>query len=125
MYLIISKQQREFRSKQLRNKRINFLVVCLPTHDGIIIILQTMYQPSFLKTNCSQVNSTYPLRINANETNIQLFDITSISRQRQLEWIWWLAMMSYKFALRLEQLAKYIVPLGDKAVKLFKVVPQK
>ena len=82
-----------------------------------------MYQPNFLKTNCSQVNLTYPLRRNANETNIQLFEITSIFRQRQLKWIWWLAMMSYEFAIRLEQLAKYIVPMGDKTVKRFKIIP--
>ena len=39
MYLIILKQQREFRSKQLKNKRIYFLVVCLPKHDGIRLMV--------------------------------------------------------------------------------------
>ena len=124
MYLMISKQQRSFRSKQLRNKRIYFLVVRLPKHDGIIII-QTMYQPSFLKFYCLQVNSTYPLRINTSETNIQLFDITSMSRKRKLKWMCWITMMTYKFTLRLEQLVKYIVPMGDKTVKRFKVIPLK
>ena len=33
-------------------------------------------------------------------------------------------MRSYKFVLRLEKLAKSIVPIGDKAVKRFKVIPQ-
>jgi hypothetical protein len=59
----------------------------------------------FLQTSCTRNNSTYLLQREKGQSKIQLYDISSISQQKQLKWIWWLAMMSYRFANRLGHIA--------------------
>ena len=71
----------------------------------------------FLKTNCTKENSTYLLHRSAGEPNLQLFDISSISQLRQRKWIWWLALCSYRFACRLEQLQANALSPNDKATR--------
>eukprot|EP00979_Chaetoceros_neogracilis_P018240 scaffold10558_cov241-Chaetoceros_neogracile.AAC.9 len=62
----------------------------------------------FLKTNCSRENSTYLLKRNAGETSVQLLDVTSLSQRKNRKWIYWLAMMSMRFAMRLDGLVEGI-----------------
>jgi len=71
----------------------------------------------FLKTNCTRENSTYLLHRAAGEANIQLFDISSISKMRQRKWVWWLALCSYRFACRLDQLRTNVLSPYDDVLR--------
>ena len=59
----------------------------------------------FLKQNCTRNNATYMLCREPGDSpnKIQLYDMSVISQRQKHKWNWWLATMSYRFALRLRQ----------------------
>lgn len=56
----------------------------------------------FIQENCTSEGSTYILK-RCNDSNaIQLYDLSAIAVSKQIKWKWLLAMMSYRFAVRLD-----------------------
>ena len=66
----------------------------------------------FLKAHCSRENATYLLRRDAGESQVRLYDVSSMSERDRGRWVWWLATMSYRFALRLGELSQGLAGPG-------------
>jgi hypothetical protein len=49
----------------------------------------------YLKSNCTSKNSTFLVHCAAGKMNIQLFDMTSISKMCQRKLTWWLKLCGY------------------------------
>lgn len=55
----------------------------------------------FLKENCRHDDDTYILRRSPDGTALHLYDLSLASRTKQKKFKWMLAMLSYRFAMRL------------------------
>lgn len=59
----------------------------------------------FLRENCRAEGSSYLLHREEGGKSVSLYDVTALSKQRQKRWRWLLAMLSYRFAMRIYQQA--------------------
>ncbi|KAG5177005.1 hypothetical protein JKP88DRAFT_350838 [Tribonema minus] len=75
------------------------------TGDGLfdprVVELNATLLLRFLQQNCSREGGTYLLRRAAGGGAVQLYDLQALSGERQKRWRWLLAMMCYRFALRI------------------------
>ena len=72
----------------------------------------------FIQENCASEGSTYILK-RCNESNaIQLYDLTAIAVNKQIKWKWLLAMMSYRFAVRLDHHFDNATPTAKIQIRL-------
>jgi len=76
-----------------------------PLFDPSTIDLNATTLLRFLKANCWEDGKTYLLHREEGGHTLALYDVTALSAHRQKRWKWLLAMLSYRFAMRLYQQA--------------------
>ncbi|CAM9424851.1 unnamed protein product [Chrysoparadoxa australica] len=70
----------------------------------------------FLQENCQKDGGTYLLHREANGQSLELYDVTALTSARLRRWQWLLAMLCYRFAVRLGQhIAQYKFPDPEQA----------
>jgi hypothetical protein len=66
----------------------------------------------FLKENCREENGTYILRRQKDSHTLELYDVTQAAQSRQKQFMWMLAMLSYRFAGKLSQHTQHATATG-------------
>ena len=74
-----------------------------PLFDPKMIDLNATTLLRFLKENCATEGHTYLLYREEGGKTVQLYDVTALSAERQRRWKWLLAMLAYRFAMRIYQ----------------------
>eukprot|EP00752_Nemacystus_decipiens_P010351 g9221.t1 len=72
-----------------------------PMFDPDVVELNATMLLRFLQENCSREGGTYLLHRSEGAAHVQLYDVSALSRQRNRRWKWLLAMLCYRFALRI------------------------
>eukprot|EP00903_Cladosiphon_okamuranus_P008405 g8081.t1 len=73
----------------------------VPMFDPDVVELNATMLLRFLQENCSREGGTYLLHRSEGAAHVQLYDVSALSRQRNRRWKWLLAMLCYRFALRI------------------------
>ncbi|CAN0521499.1 unnamed protein product, partial [Ectocarpus sp. 12 AP-2014] len=73
----------------------------VPMFDPDVVELNATMLLRFLQENCSREGGTYLLHRSEGAAHVQLYDVSALSRQRHRRWKWLLAMLCYRFALRI------------------------
>lgn len=89
----------------LRTDSIPYLPSCAvssePMFDPKVIDFNASTILRFLRDNCRRDVGTYILRMSPEGEALHLYDLDAMSVERKLKWKWLLAMVSYRFAVRL------------------------
>ncbi|CAM9270579.1 unnamed protein product [Discosporangium mesarthrocarpum] len=73
----------------------------VPLFDPAVVELNATMLLSFLQENCSREGGTYLLHREEGSAQVQLYDVNALSQQRRRRWKWLLAMLCYRFAVRI------------------------
>jgi hypothetical protein len=82
----------------------------VPMFDPKVIDMDASAILKFLKENCRRDDGTYILRRSAEGNSLHLYDLGLASEGKQKQFKWMLAMLSYRFAVRLGQHVKVATP---------------
>lgn len=89
----------------LKTDSIPYLPTCAessePMFDPKVIDFNASTILRFLRDNCRRDVGTYILRLSPDGEALHLYDLDAMSVERKMKWKWLLAMVSYRFAVRL------------------------
>lgn len=72
-----------------------------PMFDPTVVDFNATMLLRFLKEHCQEDEGTYLLRKTTSNETVHLYDLAALSVSRAKKWKWLLAMLSYRFAVRM------------------------